>query len=211
MLKHCRVYGDGRIHGEVITNACISGRCSHKRPNMAQVPSVGHAFGAECRALFYAPDGWRLVGADASGLELRALELGSPTLIVVNTPGLLVQQTLTSTPTTQSYLESMMDKTKSAKQLVIFRSVSYIAYYTEAVLKRLVRLLYRRQQKINNIGKVKEPSIRFTLICQQLKNLKISSSNVSMSAAILEELTAEGYKFVLSTRHSTNYCKVLEL
>jgi len=72
-LKHCRVYNDGRIHGEVITNACISGRCSHKRPNMAQVPSVGHAFGAECRALFYAPDGWLLVGADASGLELRAL------------------------------------------------------------------------------------------------------------------------------------------
>jgi len=72
-LKHCRIYNDGRIHGEVITNACISGRCSHKRPNMAQVPSVGHAFGAECRALFYAPDGWLLVGADASGLELRAL------------------------------------------------------------------------------------------------------------------------------------------
>jgi DNA polymerase I-like protein with 3'-5' exonuclease and polymerase domains len=40
---------------------------------MAQVPSVGHAYGAECRALFYAPDGWTLVGADASGLELRAL------------------------------------------------------------------------------------------------------------------------------------------
>jgi DNA polymerase I-like protein with 3'-5' exonuclease and polymerase domains len=72
-LKHCRIYNDGRIHGEVITNACISGRCSHKRPNMAQVPSVGHAFGAECRALFHAPDGWVLVGADASGLELRAL------------------------------------------------------------------------------------------------------------------------------------------
>lgn len=72
-LKHCQIYKDGRIHGEVITNACISGRCSHKRPNMAQVPSVGHAFGAECRALFYAPDGWLLVGADASGLELRAL------------------------------------------------------------------------------------------------------------------------------------------
>ena len=72
-LNHCRIYNDGRIHGEVITNTCISGRCSHKRPNMAQVPSVGHAFGAECRALFYAPDGWLLVGADASGLELRAL------------------------------------------------------------------------------------------------------------------------------------------
>ena len=72
-LKHCQVYGDGRIHGEVVTNACVSGRCSHKRPNMAQVPSVGHAYGAECRSLFYAPEGWKLVGADASGLELRAL------------------------------------------------------------------------------------------------------------------------------------------
>ena len=72
-LKHCQVYNDGRIHGEVVTNACVSGRCSHKRPNMAQVPSVGHAYGAECRSLFYAPEGWQLVGADASGLELRAL------------------------------------------------------------------------------------------------------------------------------------------
>lgn len=72
-LNHSQKYKDGRIHGEVFTNACISGRCSHKRPNMAQVPSVGHPYGAECRALFYAPEGWVLVGADASGLELRAL------------------------------------------------------------------------------------------------------------------------------------------
>jgi DNA polymerase I-like protein with 3'-5' exonuclease and polymerase domains len=72
-LRHCTTYKDGRIHGEIVTNACVSGRCAHKRPNMAQVPSVGHAYGAECRALFYAPEGWRLVGADASGLELRAL------------------------------------------------------------------------------------------------------------------------------------------
>lgn len=72
-LKHHQKYGDGRIHGEVVTNACISGRCAHKRPNMGQIPSVGHPYGAECRALFYAPEGWVLVGADASGLELRAL------------------------------------------------------------------------------------------------------------------------------------------
>ena len=72
-LKHCDKYHDGRIHGEVITNAAISGRCAHKRPNTAQIPSVGHPYGAECRALFYAPEGWKLVGADASGLELRAL------------------------------------------------------------------------------------------------------------------------------------------
>jgi DNA polymerase I-like protein with 3'-5' exonuclease and polymerase domains len=72
-LRHCQLYGDGRIHGSVVTNACISGRCSHRRPNMAQIPSVGHAYGSECRSLFYAPEGWVLVGADASGLELRAL------------------------------------------------------------------------------------------------------------------------------------------
>jgi len=72
-LKHCQVYQDHKIHGRVITNACISGRCSHRSPNMAQVPSIGHAYGAECRALFHAPEGWVLVGADASGLELRAL------------------------------------------------------------------------------------------------------------------------------------------
>ena len=72
-LKHSQKYKDGRIHGSVITNACVSGRCSHRGPNMAQIPSVGHKYGAECRALFYAPYGWVQVGADASGLELRAL------------------------------------------------------------------------------------------------------------------------------------------
>jgi DNA polymerase I-like protein with 3'-5' exonuclease and polymerase domains len=72
-LKHSRVFDDSCIHGTVITNACISGRCSHRRPNMAQIPSVGHQYGAECRALFVAPVGWLLCGADASGLELRAL------------------------------------------------------------------------------------------------------------------------------------------
>jgi len=72
-LRHSQLYKDGRIHGSVITNACVSGRCSHRGPNVAQIPRVGQPYGAECRALFYAPLGWRLFGADASGLELRAL------------------------------------------------------------------------------------------------------------------------------------------
>ena len=72
-LNHSQKYKDGRIHGSVITNACVSGRCSHRGPNMAQIPRVGHKYGAECRALFYAPNGWIQIGADASGLELRAL------------------------------------------------------------------------------------------------------------------------------------------
>jgi DNA polymerase I-like protein with 3'-5' exonuclease and polymerase domains len=40
---------------------------------MAQIPRVGQPYGSECRALFYATPGWLLIGADASGLELRAL------------------------------------------------------------------------------------------------------------------------------------------
>ena len=45
----------------------------HMNPNIAQVPSVLSEYGADCRALFTAPAGKVLVGADASGLELRML------------------------------------------------------------------------------------------------------------------------------------------
>lgn len=69
-LKLCR---NGRIHGQVITNGAATGRCTHNRPNIAQVPRVGAPYGEECRALFHAPKGYRLVGADLSGLELRCL------------------------------------------------------------------------------------------------------------------------------------------
>jgi DNA polymerase I-like protein with 3'-5' exonuclease and polymerase domains len=40
---------------------------------MAQVPAVRAEYGKECRKLFTVPDGHVLVGADASGLELRML------------------------------------------------------------------------------------------------------------------------------------------
>lgn len=62
-----------KIHGRVTTNGAVTGRCTHHDPNIAQVPAVGVPWGHECRALFYAPDGWRLLGCDASGLELRCL------------------------------------------------------------------------------------------------------------------------------------------
>ena len=64
---------DGKIHGQVNTNGAATGRCTHNRPNIAQVPSVGAAYGTECRGLFRAPDDYALVGADLSGLELRCL------------------------------------------------------------------------------------------------------------------------------------------
>lgn len=63
----------GRIHGDVTTNGCITGRCSHRNPNMGQVPAGYSPYGKECRSLFTPPDGWDLIGIDAKALELRCL------------------------------------------------------------------------------------------------------------------------------------------
>jgi DNA polymerase I-like protein with 3'-5' exonuclease and polymerase domains len=65
---------DGKVHGKVFTNGAVTGRMTHSGPNMAQVPAVGKEYGKECRALFVTPSkDWKLVGIDASGLELRML------------------------------------------------------------------------------------------------------------------------------------------
>lgn len=68
-----RASRDGRIHGHVNTIGTISSRCSHSRPNLAQVPAIGSPFGEECRALFKPTPGMVMVGCDMSGLELRCL------------------------------------------------------------------------------------------------------------------------------------------
>jgi DNA polymerase-1 len=67
------VEDDGRVHGRVTTNGAITGRMTHQNPNMAQVPSVNSQFGKECRDCWIVPEGRKLVGVDASGLELRML------------------------------------------------------------------------------------------------------------------------------------------
>ena len=64
---------DGRLHGSVNTNGAVTGRCTHSRPNLAQVPASYSPYGSECRRLFTAPQDRLLVGCDADGLELRAL------------------------------------------------------------------------------------------------------------------------------------------
>ena len=64
---------DGIIYGSVITNGANTGRCTHQKPNVAQTPSVGVPYGKECRSLFTVPNGFQLIGCDASGLELRCL------------------------------------------------------------------------------------------------------------------------------------------
>jgi DNA polymerase-1 len=64
---------DGRVHGRVITNGAVTGRMTHQKPNMGQIPSVNSEYGKECRNLWEVEDGNVLVGTDLSGIELRCL------------------------------------------------------------------------------------------------------------------------------------------
>jgi len=67
------IQADGRVHGKVITNGAVTGRMTHHSPNMAQVPNSSAIYGLECRDLWTVEKGCKLVGIDASGLELRML------------------------------------------------------------------------------------------------------------------------------------------
>ena len=67
------VHDDNRVRGFVNPNGTITGRMTHNSPNMAQCPSVRSPYGKECRECWTVPEGYKLVGIDASGLELRML------------------------------------------------------------------------------------------------------------------------------------------
>ena len=64
---------DDRVLGYVNSNGAVTGRMTHSNPNMAQIPSVTADYGKECRACWTVPKGYKLVGIDASQLELRML------------------------------------------------------------------------------------------------------------------------------------------
>ena len=70
---------NGKIHAGYIPNGAVTGRAAHFQPNIAQVPALKdrkgreQPFGKECRELFHVPKGWKQIGADMSGLELRCL------------------------------------------------------------------------------------------------------------------------------------------
>lgn len=64
---------NGFIHHSINTNGAVTGRCTHSQPNIAQVPSIRAVHGKECRALYGVRPGFKQVGADLSGLELRCL------------------------------------------------------------------------------------------------------------------------------------------
>ena len=64
---------EGRVHGSVRGMGAVTFRMTHSGPNMAQVPASGAPYGKECRALWIVREGYKLVGCDADGLELRGL------------------------------------------------------------------------------------------------------------------------------------------
>lgn len=59
---------EDRVHGYVNPNGAVTGRMTHSRPNSANIDKD-----ARMRALWIPRDGWKLVGCDAEGLELRVL------------------------------------------------------------------------------------------------------------------------------------------
>lgn len=76
---------DGRVYGYINHNGTVTSRCKHSHPNLGNVPAVERGkdkqilfgaaggYGWEFRSVFSVPAGYRLVGCDASGLELRCL------------------------------------------------------------------------------------------------------------------------------------------
>ena len=73
-IKFCNE-DTSRIHGRIKTLGTVSTRCSHLDPNVAQTPATYSPYGEECRTCWTIPDSknYRLLGCDASQLELRVL------------------------------------------------------------------------------------------------------------------------------------------
>ena len=76
---------DGRIHGSINNVGAWTGRCSHKSPNTANIPSafygntktavdeVKKQYDSHLRECWTTADGSYLVGCDADGIQLRVL------------------------------------------------------------------------------------------------------------------------------------------
>jgi DNA polymerase-1 len=72
---------NGRLHCYMNGLGCVTSRCSHSNPNLGQVPSMkatleypkGKPYSREFRELFIVDKGFKLLGTDAEGQELRCL------------------------------------------------------------------------------------------------------------------------------------------
>jgi len=80
-----QVGSDERIHGTINNIGAWTGRCAHKAPNTANIPSAFHGepktaveevkkqYDSHLRACWTVPSGSFLVGTDADGIQLRVL------------------------------------------------------------------------------------------------------------------------------------------
>ena len=64
---------DSKLHHTIVPQGTVTHRAAHRSPNLAQVPATRLPWGKECRQLFTVREGYVLLGADLSGLELRCL------------------------------------------------------------------------------------------------------------------------------------------
>jgi DNA polymerase-1 len=62
---------DSRLHGSCFTIGTPTGRATHS--TIVNIPSVKSKFGKEIRSLFVATPGYKIIGADSSGNQFRAL------------------------------------------------------------------------------------------------------------------------------------------
>ena len=62
-----------RVHCQYRTLGAITNRMSSIKPNLQQIPSVRVEYGTDCREVWEAGEGNKLIDTDASGLELRVL------------------------------------------------------------------------------------------------------------------------------------------
>lgn len=68
-----RLQRNGKLHHSIISQGTVTHRASHRNCNLAQVPATRLPYGKQCRELFTVQPGYKLLGADLSGIELRCL------------------------------------------------------------------------------------------------------------------------------------------
>jgi hypothetical protein len=71
-LYQTREDGSTWLHPYINHNGARTGRCTHAHPNM-NWPRVSSPWGPEFRSLVRAPEGWKVVGADMSGIDARMI------------------------------------------------------------------------------------------------------------------------------------------
>lgn len=67
-FRRTSLNSDGKLHGTINVQGCVTGRMSHNQPNDGNVSKD-----KRMRKLYGPRPGWKLVGVDAKGLELRML------------------------------------------------------------------------------------------------------------------------------------------